>query len=223
VETLANQYIVFSDTLQQMQFNTTCTCRACQNMKLLDLKMCVHYGEYLIQKLGDREELLGADVIKIESVQRPDPYRYTLAQPDRDHWYESGSVWNDANCNKRSLTLDLSRPEGKSIFERLVPHADIVISNFSNRVMPNLGLTQERLLELNPNLLAVAMPGYGIGGPWEEYVGYAIAFEQLVTASMTDWVTCVPPGLSRKMVSPLWTDGKWGRIQFGSRDTKDSF
>ncbi len=63
VETLENQYIVFSDTLQQMRLNTTCNCRACQNMKLLDLKMCIHYGEYLIQKLGDREELLGSDVI----------------------------------------------------------------------------------------------------------------------------------------------------------------
>jgi hypothetical protein len=46
-----------------MQYNTTCTCRACRNMSMLDLKMCTHYGEYLVQKLGDREELLGADVI----------------------------------------------------------------------------------------------------------------------------------------------------------------
>jgi len=63
VETLENLYIVFSETLQQMQFNTTCTCRACKNMGKLDLKMCIHYGEYIVQKLGDREELLGADVI----------------------------------------------------------------------------------------------------------------------------------------------------------------
>jgi Protein of unknown function (DUF2652) len=46
-----------------MIHNTTCTCRACQNMSKLDLKMVIHYGEYAIQKLGDREELLGADVI----------------------------------------------------------------------------------------------------------------------------------------------------------------
>src|SRR5689334_11816 len=63
LEALENFYIVFADTLQQMQYNTTCTCRACKNMSMLDLKMCIHYGEYLIQKLGDREELLGADVI----------------------------------------------------------------------------------------------------------------------------------------------------------------
>ena len=63
LEALENFYIVFADTLQQMQYNTTCTCRACKNMSMLDLKMCIHYGDYLVQKLGDREELLGADVI----------------------------------------------------------------------------------------------------------------------------------------------------------------
>jgi hypothetical protein len=63
LETLESLYVVFSETLQEMQFNTTCPCRACRNMNKLDLKMCVHYGEYIVQKLGDREELLGADVI----------------------------------------------------------------------------------------------------------------------------------------------------------------
>ncbi len=63
LEALENFYIVFRGTLQQMQYNTTCTCRACKNMSMLDLKMCIHYGEYLLQKLADREELLGADVI----------------------------------------------------------------------------------------------------------------------------------------------------------------
>lgn len=53
----------FVEALRQMQYNTNCTCRACKNMATLDLKMCIHYGEYLIQRLGDREELIGADVI----------------------------------------------------------------------------------------------------------------------------------------------------------------
>lgn len=63
LETLENLYVVFLETVQQMQFNTTCPCKACRNIYKLDLKMCIHYGEYLIQQLGDREELLGADVI----------------------------------------------------------------------------------------------------------------------------------------------------------------
>jgi len=63
LESMENLYFVFADTLRQMVFNTTCTCRACQNMSNLDLKMVIHFGEYAVQKLGDREELLGADVI----------------------------------------------------------------------------------------------------------------------------------------------------------------
>jgi hypothetical protein len=63
LESLENLYFVFADTLRQMIYNTTCTCRACKNMSKLDLKMVIHYGDYAIQKLGDREELLGADVI----------------------------------------------------------------------------------------------------------------------------------------------------------------
>lgn len=63
LETLENLYIAFSVTLQQMQINTNCQCKACRNINKLDLKMCIHYGEYILQKLGDREELLGPDVI----------------------------------------------------------------------------------------------------------------------------------------------------------------
>ena len=63
LETLENLYIAFADTRRQMVHNTTCPCRACRNISRLDLKMVIHYGEYSIQKLGDREELLGADVI----------------------------------------------------------------------------------------------------------------------------------------------------------------
>ena len=63
IETLENLYVVFRDTVQQMQFSTSCPCNACRNIHKLDLKMCIHYGEYLLQQLGDREELLGAEVI----------------------------------------------------------------------------------------------------------------------------------------------------------------
>jgi len=63
LEALERLYFVFADTRRQMIYNTICTCRACQNISRLDLKMVIHHGEYAIQKLGDHEELLGADVI----------------------------------------------------------------------------------------------------------------------------------------------------------------
>ncbi len=131
---------------------------------------------------------LGADVIKLESVQRPDSYRFTLADPSRPCWWEWSPLWNDANCDKRGITLDLTHPKGRALFERLLAQADVVISNFSNRVMPNLGYDAERLLALNPRLIVVTMPGYGPGGPWEDYVGYGVSFEQLaVCASVTGY------------------------------------
>ena len=145
-------------------------------------------GPYATMLLG----ALGADVIKVESVQRPDIYRYTVAPFGRDHWFEWGPVWNDSNCDKRDVTLDLTSEKGKELFERLVAGADVVISNFSNRVMPSLGLTNEQLLCMNPRLIAVTMPGYGMGGPWENYVGYAIAFEQLICGSMTGYPDGTP-------------------------------
>jgi len=63
LEDLEKLYFVFADTLQQMENNLTCTCRACRNMPKLGLKMVIHYREYVLQKIGDREKLLGADVI----------------------------------------------------------------------------------------------------------------------------------------------------------------
>lgn len=153
-----------------------------EGLRILDLTI-LWSGPYAMMLLG----ALGADVIKLESVQRPDPYRYTWAPFYRDRWYEWAPLWNDVNCDKRDVTLDLTSDAGREVFERLAREADVVISNYSNRVMPNLGLTPERLHEINPNLIVVNMPGYGTGGPWQDYVGYAVAFEQLVCGEMTGY------------------------------------
>jgi hypothetical protein len=95
VETLENQYIVFSETLQQMRLNTTCTCNACKNMKMLDLKAAVHYGEYLIQKLGDKEELLGADVIV--------PHRMLKNHVIEKTGVKAYAIFSDAAADKLDL------------------------------------------------------------------------------------------------------------------------
>src|SRR5687767_2073225 len=95
LEALENFYVVFADMLQQMQYNTTCTCRACKNMSMLDLKMCIHYGEYLIQKLGDREELLGADVIV--------PHRMLKNRVIEKTGIKSYALFSDVAAKKLSL------------------------------------------------------------------------------------------------------------------------
>ncbi len=63
LEALENLYKAFASTREQMQFQTSCPCRACRGISLLELKLVAHYGTYVLQRMGDREELLGADVI----------------------------------------------------------------------------------------------------------------------------------------------------------------
>ena len=87
---------------------------------------------------------LGADVIKVESVQRPDPMRFSVTvPPTTEQWYEQGSLFVAINLNKRGITLDLSRPEGRDLLLRLVATADVVVENFTPRVMEHFGLTYD--------------------------------------------------------------------------------
>lgn len=95
IETLENLYYVFTATAHLMQVNTTCPCRACRNIRKLDLKMCVHYGEYMVQTLGDRKELLGADVIV--------PHRMLKNQVIERTGIKSYALFSEAAANALGL------------------------------------------------------------------------------------------------------------------------
>ncbi|MEX2031895.1 MAG: CoA transferase [Dehalococcoidia bacterium] len=130
--------------------------------------------------LGDA----GAEVIKVEACARPDPLRiqargiYPDHVPGEDHWNRSGMV-NERNRSKLSLTLDLSSERGKDIFLRLVRLSDVVMQNYSNRVMPGLGLGYDTLRAANPQLIMVSVMSQGLEGPESEYVSYGQNLEQL--------------------------------------------
>jgi crotonobetainyl-CoA:carnitine CoA-transferase CaiB-like acyl-CoA transferase len=79
---------------------------------------------------------------------------------------------NDFGRNKIQLTLELNREEGINIFKRLVEFSDVVIENFSPRVMPNFGLDYPDLKTLNPAIIMCSMPGYGLTGPFRDYLSY---------------------------------------------------
>ena len=94
----------------------------------------------------------GADVVKVESIQRPDGIRYSGGmRKDVDDWWEYGWVFHAMNTNKRSVTLDLDSDDGRRLFKTLVAGADVVIENFSPRVMDNFGLTADVLLRRTPS------------------------------------------------------------------------
>lgn len=126
----------------------------------------------------------GADVIKIESARRPDGFRFSNVFPeDGPQYYEASWLWQATNLNKRDLTLDLTTQEGRDVLERLVAEADVLIENFSPRVIDQFDLGYERLAEINPRLIMLRMPAFGLNGPWRDYVGWASVFEQ--TAGLT--------------------------------------
>jgi crotonobetainyl-CoA:carnitine CoA-transferase CaiB-like acyl-CoA transferase len=134
----------------------------------------------------------GADVIKVESIQRPDGIRYSGGmRKDVDDWWEYGWVFQAMNTNKRSVTLDLGTDEGRRLFTGLAAGADVVIENFSPRVMDHFGLTADALLKVNPRLVVARMPAFGLDGPWRERVGFAPTMEQLAGLA---WVTGLPDG-----------------------------
>jgi crotonobetainyl-CoA:carnitine CoA-transferase CaiB-like acyl-CoA transferase len=134
----------------------------------------------------------GADVIKIESIQRPDGIRYSGGmRTDVDDWWEYGWVFQAMNTNKRSVTLDLQSEDGIRLIKALITQADVVIENFSPRVMEQFGLDADALLELNPRLVMVRMPAFGLSGPWRDRVGFAPTMEQIAGLA---WVTGMPDG-----------------------------
>ena len=123
---------------------------------------------------------LGADVVKIESVQRPDAIRYTSSRgPDVAQWWEYSWLFHGVNAGKKSVTLDLTRSEGLALAARLIRRADVVIENFSPRVFESFGFDADRVRELAPQAVFVRMPAFGLEGPWRDRVGLAQTMEQL--------------------------------------------
>jgi crotonobetainyl-CoA:carnitine CoA-transferase CaiB-like acyl-CoA transferase len=134
---------------------------------------------------------LGADVIKVESIQRPDGMRFAggiTPKQGQDLW-EWSPVFHGVNGGKRGITLDLTRPEGLALVSRLVEAADIVVENFSPRVLDSFGLGWEGIQRLNPEAILVRMPAFGLDGPWRDRSGFAMTIEQV---SGLAWVTGYP-------------------------------
>ncbi|OBI97861.1 acyl-CoA hydratase [Mycobacterium alsense] len=147
-------------------------------------------GAYLTCYLG----AFGADVIKVESIQRPDGHRYSGSLlRNSDDWYELGPLWQATNLNKRDITLDLASDAGRDIALRLATEADVVVENFSPRVVEQFGLDYESLVKINPDVVMVRMPGFGLEGPWRDYVGWALNIEQLSGMSAVTGFADGPP------------------------------
>jgi crotonobetainyl-CoA:carnitine CoA-transferase CaiB-like acyl-CoA transferase len=152
-------------------------------------------GAYLTCYLG----AFGADIVKVESIQRPDGHRYSGAFAYQgDDWYERSAIWQGTNLNKRDLTLDLTSQRGLDIARQLAAQADVVVENFSPRVVEQFGLDYDSLVSLKPDVIVVRMPGFGLQGPWRDYVGWALNIEQTsgmsAVTGYADGPPCNPQG-----------------------------
>jgi crotonobetainyl-CoA:carnitine CoA-transferase CaiB-like acyl-CoA transferase len=132
-------------------------------------------GPFATQLLAD----YGAQVIKIETCDRPDMLRFSTLPVDetRSDAYNRGGWFQALGRNKLSLTLDLKQPQGRELFTRLAAQSDIVIENFSARVMRRLGLEYAMLRAVNPCLIMVSMPGFGTEGPYKDFVAFGEMIE----------------------------------------------
>lgn len=148
---------------------------------------------------------MGADVLKVEAVQRPDGIRFSAAVRPRDDalFYEKSALYHASNLGKRGITLDLGHPEGLAIAERLVEQCDVVAENFTPRVLEGFGLDYERVRALRPDAVMLRIPAFGLTGPWRDRPGFAQTMEQL---SGMAWVTGYeggPPIIPGGVVDPL--------------------
>src|SRR6266511_317714 len=112
---------------------------------------------------------MGAEVIKVEAPDRPDPVR------DWGHGSYQGRKlwWPVLNRNKKCVTLDLRRAEGQALALRLVAECDLVLENFRPGTLERWNLGYERLREANPRIVLVRVSGYGPDGPYANRAGDA--------------------------------------------------
>lgn len=175
------------------------------NIRILDLTTA-WAGPSATRVLG----ALGADVIKIEACSWYDAWRGPVTPPppgignyaDNDAGekpYERAPLFGTANRNKRGIALDLTRPEGRDLFYELVAMSDVVLSNFSARVLPNLGLGYERLRAIKPDIILLTMPAYGSTGPYANAVAYGNTAEAMTGLSARFGYTDRPPQITHDL------------------------
>jgi crotonobetainyl-CoA:carnitine CoA-transferase CaiB-like acyl-CoA transferase len=146
---------------------------------------------------------LGADVIHVESATRPDGMRMTGALHGmHGAWWERSSHYLCANTNKRDLTLDLTSTVGLDLLKRLIAESDVVIENFTPRVLGNFGLGWKVIRELNPRAILVRMPAFGLSGPWRDNTGFAQTMEQVTGLAWLTGHTWDQPRIQRGPSDP---------------------
>ena len=140
-------------------------------------------GPFCGSLMGD----MGAEVIKVESIQRiaRGPININSASgdyPDNDPGeqpWNRQSNFNGTNRNKLGITLDLGTTKGVETFKELASISDIIFCNYARRVMDNFGLGYESIRKIKPDIIYMLMPGYGNTGPYKDYRSMGMAIDAI--------------------------------------------
>ncbi|WP_406814118.1 CaiB/BaiF CoA transferase family protein [Mycobacterium sp. M23085] len=134
--------------------------------------------------------LLGAEVIHVESNRRPDGTRMIAGIPiTEDQWWEKSPIFEALNTNKKGLTLDLQSPRGRELLRELIATCDVIVENFTPRVLDQIGLDFATVQSIRTDTVLVRMPGFGLEGPWRDNPAFAYVIE---AASGVSWLTGYP-------------------------------
>ncbi len=131
--------------------------------------------------------LLGADVVQVSPPRRTDSFRRFsgvvppgVADPKRrQHPQNTQGQYNSVNLNKRNITLDVSKEEGKALLWRLLPRFDILADNFRPTVIPSWGITLDKLQEMRPGMIWASISGFGESGPYSSFPGNGQTIEPM--------------------------------------------
>ncbi|PKB67949.1 MAG: hypothetical protein BZY82_01770 [SAR202 cluster bacterium Io17-Chloro-G3] len=169
-----------------------------EGIRVIDLTS-VYAMPYAGAVMGD----FGAEVIKIEGPGRTDMIRgggvggaaFPDMDPGEDPWNRV-STFNQLNRSKRSITLDLSKDEGRDVLRQLVSVSDVVLENYTPRVMRSWGMDYPNIVKLKPDIIFASNTGYGHGGG-----PYSLWPAQATTQEATHglcWVTGYNKGIPSK-------------------------
>jgi formyl-CoA transferase len=152
-----------------MATNVTSQHGPLQGIKVIELGQLIA-GPFAAKTLAD----FGADVIKIEPLETGDPLRsWRLMKDGTSVW------WQVQSRNKKSVALDLRKPEAQEIIRQLAVDADIVIENFRPGAMEGWGIGPDVLQKLNPTLIMLRISGYGQTGPYKDRPGFGVVAEAM--------------------------------------------
>jgi benzylsuccinate CoA-transferase BbsF subunit len=175
-----------------------------KGIRVLDLTM-VFAGPVSSRVLAS----LGAEVIKIESAIRPDVFTrgnvYPENDPGTDPW-NRGSLFHSLNAGKLGITLNLGSDKGRDIFKKLVKISDVVMENYSPRVMENWGLGYDELKKIKPDIIMASMSGLGHTGPLHDFYMYVPGMEGMSGLTHMTGYPDEPPMLSGFSYGD-WTSG----------------